>query len=371
MQKAMAENVFGYAKDKKKASGRALGTFVEILTFYLAKAWNLEKYTAIERRLPEYANPDITHNVEFSLHPVIEEWAINLSADSVPLTSKKIFRQLPRNTCREDALKTSNQLLSSKNVLRNASTVWDSTSSVGIATLNGHSNEQFNINVTRLHPHPFAVFECKRVGVEEGAKKGPQTIEKAKQGAYVARTVSSLQKIRLPDGALGGLIHLPDGTYKIGKYTSMLRETVESVDAELLREFTLTVGVVSNHGNWFTSEDHNKELKVLAQSYDWLIFLTDPGLAEFVEDVLLAGDSAYEVVRNAFLSSYGPDKKENKFTKVKMDFDADRILQNYFADKLEQINGWFNVISPHGATIDDLRNDLSILATKDWSEISK
>lgn len=27
-------------------------------------------------------------------------------------------------------------------------------------------------------------------------KKGPQTIEKAKQGAYVTRTASSLQKIR-------------------------------------------------------------------------------------------------------------------------------------------------------------------------------
>ena len=55
MQLALARDVFGYAKDAKKASGRALGTFVEILTFYLVKAWHLEQFTAIERRLPEYA----------------------------------------------------------------------------------------------------------------------------------------------------------------------------------------------------------------------------------------------------------------------------------------------------------------------------
>jgi hypothetical protein len=46
--------------------------------------------------------------------------------------------------------------------------------------------------IHELKTEPFAMFECKRVGVEEGMKKGPQTIEKAKQGSYVARTVSSL-----------------------------------------------------------------------------------------------------------------------------------------------------------------------------------
>ena len=49
-------------------------------------------------------------------------------------------------------------------------------------------------SVVSLRRRPFAIFECKRVGVEEGMRKGPQTIQKAKQGAYVARTVSALQK---------------------------------------------------------------------------------------------------------------------------------------------------------------------------------
>ena len=43
-------------------------------------------------------------------------------------------------------------------------------------------------------------------------RKGPQSIEKAKQGAYVARTVSSLQKIRMRNGVLGGVINRADGS---------------------------------------------------------------------------------------------------------------------------------------------------------------
>jgi hypothetical protein len=35
LQKVLVEKVFHYAKDSKKAAGRALGTLVEIITFYL------------------------------------------------------------------------------------------------------------------------------------------------------------------------------------------------------------------------------------------------------------------------------------------------------------------------------------------------
>jgi len=37
LQKSLAETVFAYADDKKKAAGRALGTLVEIITYYLLK----------------------------------------------------------------------------------------------------------------------------------------------------------------------------------------------------------------------------------------------------------------------------------------------------------------------------------------------
>ena len=41
-----------------------------IITFYLLKSWGLGPSVAIERGLEEYKNPDISHNVEYSLHPV-------------------------------------------------------------------------------------------------------------------------------------------------------------------------------------------------------------------------------------------------------------------------------------------------------------
>ena len=88
--------------------------------------------------------------------------------------------------------------------------------------------------MNQLTPHPFALLECKRVGVEEGIKKGPQTIEKAKQGAYVARSVSSLQKIRMRDGSVYGVLHLESGDLRCEPYAGFLRSIVASDDASLL-----------------------------------------------------------------------------------------------------------------------------------------
>ncbi len=119
LQQALTRDVFHYAKDAKKAAGRALGTLVEIITFYLIKSWGYEKYTAIERRLPEYANPDITHNVEFSLHPSAEIASVKIAKSELPLTPKKILKLLDSpDWTAEDAKST--QLLSSDEILRNA-----------------------------------------------------------------------------------------------------------------------------------------------------------------------------------------------------------------------------------------------------------
>ncbi len=95
------------------------------------KSWGFNKFISIERSLKEYGNDEISHNVEYSLHPVFNEYTI----------------------------------------------------------------KKFEICICEQNTMPFAMFECKRVGAEEGCKKGPQTIEKAKQGAYVAKSVSALQKI--------------------------------------------------------------------------------------------------------------------------------------------------------------------------------
>lgn len=370
LQRALTRDVFHYAKDAKKAAGRALGTLVEIITFYLIKGWGYEKHTAIERRLPEYANPEITHNVEFSLHPSEEIKSAKVDKTSLPLTPKKIFRLLdhPEWTAADSK---STQLLSSDEILRNACTLHEDDSRIIVAYLGKATQTSYRLTVNRLTPHPFAVLECKRVGVEEGVKKGPQTIEKAKQGAYVARTVSSLQKIRMSDGSVYGILHLDSGELRYEPFESFLRTVVASDDASLLRDFTLTVGVVSNHGNWFTSDNHNKELKVLAQSYDWLLFLTDAGLSDFVESLLIKPAKKYQPIREAFIKSYTGKRGENRFTKVKIALAADLALQEYFKSNIGKVESWFNVISPAGNSVAELKRELTLLAGKNWKDILK
>jgi len=105
---------------------------------------------------------------------------------------------------------------------------------------------------------------------------------------------------------------------------------IEGSRPEFLREFILTVGVVSNHGNWFTSDNPNKELRVLAQSYDWLIFLTDEGLSWFIDRLLLNPTRELNPAREAFLASYTGKGGRNRFTKVRIGMAADESLRKYF-----------------------------------------
>ena len=364
LQNLLADEIFHYATDKKKASGRAIGTFIEIITYYLIKNWSLESCVAIERSLPEYANDDIMHNVEFTLHgsrPVL----IHKFKDSdIPISGAKIRKfhpEIEKGTNRKSVM-----LIDRNRVIRNACTISHSENSFVNVYLN--SNE-YRYAIYELTKRPFAMFECKRVGIEQGTKKGPQTIEKAKQGAYVAKMVSSLQKVRRADGAVDGLIPKSDGTYIIGDYYNLLETVIKSEDVELLKNFILTVGIVSNHGNWFTSEKSNKELRVLAQSYDWLVFLADEGIAEFITELLLNPQKKYSAAKNAFEASYNSAKTGNRFTKVKMDMYADKALNIYFQQNQERIENWFNVISPQRRTLKALKTELQGLSNKNWRKI--
>ena len=370
LQRVLVESVFHYAQDRKKAAGRALGTLVEIITYYALKGWGFRENVAIERPLPEFGNPDITHNVEFSLHPIVRQQAIPLQTYTLPLTTAKLRRVLDDlGFDHGDLAVKAAQVMSNDGVLRNACTFGESATAFCIASLDESNAGQHRITVSVLSKHPFAIFECKRVGVEEGMKKGPQSIEKAKQGAYVARTVSSLQKIRLHNGVLGGVVHRADGTLYHRPYAQLMEEVIASDDPALLRDFVLTVGIVSNHGNWFTAENHNKELKVLAQSYDWLLFLTDHGLAEFVSELLLHPTPELLPAREAFLASYGPQAVGNRFTKVKMDARADLVLREYFTTHSAQIEAWFNIITPVRSNLATLKSELVTLNGKDWPHI--
>jgi len=369
LQKILASRVFSHTKDAKKASGRALGTLVEIITYYLLKTWGLNNHISIERGLEEYGNPEITHNVEYSLHPVMSSVNISISKKTKSISSNIVVKALEDAGYDLTGFERKNNYLLNNGVLRNACTFATSANSFLLCSVKEEKGKNIILEIFEQARKPYAMFECKRVGVEDGMKKGPQTIEKAKQGAYVAKTASSLQKIRTESGEKYGIIYRSDGSYIVEPYVDLMEKIIGSNDKELLRRFILTVGVVSNHGNWFTSGNQNKELRVLAQSYDWLLFLTDDGLAEFIENLLLSPTKEYRPIRDTFLSSYKDGKKKNQFTKVQMNIDADEILLTYFKKNLGKIEGWFNIISPEEKSIVTLKKELQGLRTKDWKDI--
>ena len=210
LQNVLGDKIFHYTQDKKKAAGRALGTIVEIITYYLLKTWGFNNSTSIERGLIEYGNEDISHNVEYSLHPIIQEYEVSIVNDGKSITATKIFKALENklNTSKFD--KKNNTLLDKHNTLRNACTIGESKDSFLLTSFKSTDQKEYKLFVFEQTHKPYAMFECKRVGVEEGNKKGPQTIEKAKQGAYVARTASSLQKIRTDKGEKYGIIYRSD-----------------------------------------------------------------------------------------------------------------------------------------------------------------
>lgn len=366
LQKTLAETVFRYASDRKKAAGRALGTLVELVTFYTLRAWDLREHIIIERSVPEFANPYILHNVEFSLHPILARHPVTIDPIRLPLTTAKLKKHVP---FLEEIEAKSAQFVSANRVKRNACILAANYRCVVVANVDELDSSQCRVTVCDLLPYPFAIFECKRVGVEEGMRKGPQTIEKAKQGAYVARTVSSLQKVRLRNGSFQGVLELPNGTFHTAPYSEILKQVIGSSRPDFLRDFILTVGVVSNHGNWFTTDNPNKELRVLAQSYDWLLFLTDEGLSHFIDKLLLNPTKELKSAREAFLTSYSGKSGRNKFTKVLVDVDADEALRSYFSAHETEVETWFNVITPRGRKLKALIGDLRCLASKNWQEV--
>lgn len=362
LQNALSTTVFHHTRDAKKAAGRALGTLVEIISYYLMRNWELGDNILIERPLLEYGNSEISHNVEFSFHPATQVQMINMG--TYPVTSSKIISQMG-NAISTQAKKTNKTLVTKDGLLRNACVFAQDQNSVYIANVNDSQHKK--VKILHLQNKPFAMVECKRVGVENGNKKGPQTIEKAKQGAYVARMTSSLQKVRDEQGNIYGLIYQDDVPI-IKPYSILLDEIVNGQEL-LLKDFILSIGVVSNHGNWYTGSNLNKELKVLAQSYDWLLFLSDQGLAQFITDLLLYPAKKYDCISNAFTKSYQEGKKQNLFTKTKIDIKAHLALIDYFNKNISQIESWFNVITPNGSSIQDLKQLLKVLKNKNWEAI--
>ncbi len=236
LQNALGEKVFHYTQDKKKAAGRALGTIVEIISYYILKTWGFNNSISIERGLVEYGNSDISHNVEYSLHPIIKKYEIKIAKDGNSITANKILKELESKIDILKFDKKNNNILDKHNVLRNACTIGESNDSFLLTSFKNIGEKEYELLVFEQLKKPYAMFECKRVGVEEGNKKGPQTIEKAKQGAYVARTTSSLQKIRTDTGEKYGIIYKSNNQPYIKPYVELMEEIIYSKDAELLKK---------------------------------------------------------------------------------------------------------------------------------------
>jgi hypothetical protein len=373
LQKALGAKFFHNRQDVKKAAGRAMGTIVELITFYIVRQWGFLPHLTIEKGLAEFANDSITHNVEFGLHAVQQSAKLPLVAKP-PISASSLLKAIAQGGGKAASIGVgfavasakATQLLSKDGLLRNACTLAAANDELLVANLDPSSRDEWVINLCRLSAKPFAMVECKRVGVEDGAKKGPTTIEKAKQGAYVAKHVSALQKVRGRDGKIYGVMPLTSGEFQIRELAEEIRRLVFEAPVDELDGFTLTVGVVSNHGNWFTKDDPNKELAVLKQSYDWLLFLSDAGIVEFVTDTILSPTRNLAPIKKAFEDSYRSGKSgSNRFTKVRVDIDAHHSLCEYFSEHIDRIQSdWFRVLAPGKGEIDDLRSELGTLARR-------
>ena len=165
LQRTLADTVFDYAADRKKAAGRALGTLVEIVTFYTLRAWNLSDNIVIERKVPEFANPDISHNVEFSLHPIRARHKVDVTPLSLPLTAAKIKRHLP--FLNEETVKPI-QVLSKNAVKRNAAVLIERESGPVVANIATLNESRCGLTICELSTDPFAILSASEWGWKKG-----------------------------------------------------------------------------------------------------------------------------------------------------------------------------------------------------------
>jgi hypothetical protein len=121
------------------------------------------KNVPIERRIPEFGRMDITHNVEFSLHAVRRESLLTIPRDGNAIRGKH-FAGHPDFI---DA-NLAGELLSSIQLLRNSAILVEREGLIIVANLVDMGDKTLDILIADLVQTPVAIFECKRVGVEDG-----------------------------------------------------------------------------------------------------------------------------------------------------------------------------------------------------------
>jgi hypothetical protein len=148
----------------------------------------------------------LTHRVEFTLHQLISIKTATLKE------TKRNGRAESYLVSKEEAEEGSDGSLKLVSKLGLGGIFFFSVPFKQKSSINFGSSEVFHVaecvsgkkcEIRTLSAAPVAYIECKRVGLEEGTATGPQTIEKAKQAAYVALRSSAVQKVRTPKGLYG------------------------------------------------------------------------------------------------------------------------------------------------------------------------
>jgi len=353
-QMALANEIFDSRESPKKAAGRAIGTLQEILAYSVLHHYELDSRTYLEYPLPEQGLEEVTHEVEFSIHPKVGERGAEISGrkhenatlsdlDASSLYDSKANRLKKPTLVHHDddgwdRIRTNPGLLKQDD-LKN----WE-YDSIPIAYYNNG-----NKKIVLLDPQPIGFIECKRVGLEEGTTSGPQTIEKAKQATLVAFRTSRLQKIITSDGKKGLLID--DDHVEVGNFEELWEDTLSEGDPEELRGVVRSVLFFSNHGNWYPQDNEGKGVKMIKSSFDWAVWVEDEGLIELIEFVLNDTD-----MRNAF--NLHVESSETILTKSKFESDARESMLEFVSSNWDRISeDWFTVLEPEGKSIEDLMDE--------------
>jgi hypothetical protein len=368
VQQRLMKEVFDDRKDIKKTAGRALGVVQEVIIGYLLRHNGLSNRILLETDLPEYrpgsSEPGLTHRVEFTLHQLI---STKMAAVKETKRNGRSGSYLVSKQEAEEGLDGSLKLVSNLGLggIYLFSIPFKQKSSIDFSSAGVFhvaecvSDKQCEIRT--LSAAPVAYIECKRVGLEEGTATGPQTIEKAKQAAYVALRSSAVQKIRTPKGLYGAFYHNMDKNFKFQPY--------ESVWEEIIRGRLVVPGAVrsvvflGNMVNWFPGGVAKKDIKVLVENYDWVIWVEDAALVQFAEDLLFRKTKVAE----AFKRQHSSNRKlgERLFSKQSMWIPAHEELCSYIASNYQTIKKkWFRVLGREKMATDDLFLELDKLATR-------
>lgn len=155
LQNFLAAEVFHHAGSGKKAAGRALGTLVEVITFYLIESWGLRHSLVIEKALAEYGYPEITHNVEYTLHPVLQTSRHRFPIGMASISGNRLRRSIQESSGVEPLQGPATSLLSG-GILRNCYVVHRPDGRLVVAHLERKTRDATVVRLATLHDKPYA-----------------------------------------------------------------------------------------------------------------------------------------------------------------------------------------------------------------------